>query len=67
MDIDAQIKALGYTYDDIEAMVYGSVVDGICSECGDVRNVEPDAQDYPCDDPDCGGKVDSVLIKIGIM
>lgn len=43
----------GWTIDDIQALaeenMFGMTNDGICVNCGDVRDgCEPDAQRYPC-------------------
>jgi hypothetical protein len=53
-----------YPREDIEMFVYDSVVEGNCSHCDCSYPVEPDAEGYPCDDPSCEGKVNSVLIEL---
>ena len=37
-----------------------------CSECGEVRQIEPDA-DYACWEDDCGGRVVSPLRAAGLI
>ena len=61
-----QVSHIEYEYEDIEAMVYDSVVDGYCSECDDVTTqCEPDATENWC--PCCeNGSVKSVLIILGL-
>ena len=40
------VRGHEYSMDEIEAFVMDSVVDGLCDECPDVQQVEPDAADY---------------------
>lgn len=58
----------GYTFDEIQSMVFDSVVFARCSECGTEYEVEPDARGYPCR-AGCGseGTVTSPLIKLHLM
>ena len=60
-----------YTNEEVlEAMedsnLYGYVT-AVCLECGDVRTVEPDAQDYHCFTDDCLGKLTSPLRFAGLI
>jgi len=66
-DRDPDLTVDGFTEEEIERMVFDSVVDAKCTECGDLTQVEPDARGYDCHS--CGGKgtVTSPLIKLGLI
>lgn len=60
-------------YDDDEisealesANLYG-YVEAVCPVCGDVRTVEPDAENYPCWKEDCTGTLTSPLRENGLI
>ena len=57
----------GFTVGEIDAFVYDSVVDAVCSSCEATHRVEPDARDYT--GHSCGeeGVVTSPLVKLGLV
>ena len=57
----------GFTWAEIERMVFDSVATAVCAECGDYHEVEPDAREYDCQS--CGAQqaVTSPLIKLGLI
>jgi len=50
----------------MEANMEGAV-DAECPECGAIRRVEPDAENYKCFEPDCVGRITSPLRKAGLI
>ena len=66
-EFDAKIEELGFTFNEIESMVFASVVPGICTDCGADRRVEPDANGYDCWECEGKGTVDSVLYTLGMV
>ena len=64
--MDFNVGHIEYSYEDIEEMVYDSVVDGYCTECKEVTcNAKPDATENWC--PSCEGQtVKSVPVMLGI-
>ena len=60
-------KKQEWTEDEVSNMVWDSVVQSTeCTECGHSWSVEPDAEDYKCQD--CGeGKCHSPLVALGLM
>ena len=61
------VRGHEYSMDEIEAFVMDSVVDGLCDECPDVQQVEPDAADYSCQSCGAKGSVSSVLILLELI
>lgn len=57
----------GFTWEEIERMVFDSVVTARCRFCGDYSEVEPDARNYTC--WSCGEKkaVTSPLVKLKLL
>ena len=43
------------------------VVRAKCPKCGATREVEPDAENYPCWTQGCAGKITSPAVKAGIV
>jgi len=57
----------GFTYEEIERMVFDSVVTARCDECGDYCEVEPDARNYTCHSCGAPKAVTSPLVKLRII
>lgn len=55
------------TLEDLEEMVFDSVVTAYCPDCGAERTVEPDAQNYKCWESGCDGQITSPLVRRGFM
>ena len=68
-DSDGTLMVRGqeYTFDDLRRFTFDSICDGVCTECDNVTSVEPDAAGYSCHDPDCDGRVNSVLVVLGFV
>lgn len=63
---DARKALNSYSMEELEAFVYDSVCDSVCTHCGaQGPTVEPDACDYACES--CGHEaVSSVLVLLGL-
>jgi hypothetical protein len=58
----------GYTWAEIRNMVFDSLVEAICDQCGAVYTVEPDARGYDCfDGCRATGTVTSPLVKLDLI
>lgn len=57
----------GFTVADIDAFSFDGVVLARCTECGDEREVEPDARRYRCESCGAIGSVTSPLVKLGLI
>jgi len=57
----------GFTYAEIELMVFDSVVTAKCDSCGDYCEVEPDARNYTCHCCGAPKSVTSPLVKLGLI
>jgi len=45
-----EIAGREYTHEELSHMAFESVVEGICTACGEeAGDVEPDAENYPCE------------------
>lgn len=51
----------------IESAEANGYVEAVCPVCGDVRRVEPDAEDYPCLNEVCTGHLTSPLRENGLI
>ena len=66
-DDDQEEAADGFSYRELERMLFDGAVDAQCSECGAYVHVEPDAEDYDCPNCDATGTVTSPLRKLGLI
>jgi len=64
---DPDLTVDGFSEEEIERMIFDSVVEARCTECGDLRSVEPDARDYDCHECGAERSVTSPLIKLGLV
>ena len=52
---------------ELEEIMWEGVAHVECPVCGDCRDVEPDAADYPCWTDGCAGRINSPLILAGLI
>ncbi len=57
----------GFTVGEVKFFLIDSVVRARCSACGCEHEVEPDAEEYPCDGCAEEHSVTSPLIKLGLI
>ena len=64
---DKEIAVDGYTWAELDAVVFDSIVPARCINCGEEQDVEPDAENLAC--PECGAmdSVTSPLRKVGLI
>lgn len=64
---DGDIAIDGFTWAEIRAFVFDSVVTARCAACEAEHDVEPDAEDYTCESCQTEASVTSPLIKLGLI
>lgn len=57
----------GFTVAQIEAFALDSLVEAVCSDCGERHTVEPDARGYRCWQCLTSGSITSPLVKLGLI
>ena len=57
----------GFTVREIDAFVYDSVVDAVCSVCSGTQRTEPDAEDYDFHHCVAAASVTSPLVPLGLV
>ncbi len=64
---DTEVAVDGYTWAELDAVVFDSVVPARCINCGAEHDVEPDAEDLACTECGAMASVTSPLRKVGLI